>query len=211
MDGNLSASDVALMMGGRNDGGFGGGNVLVWLFALMLLGGLGGNGWGDNGYRPQYATQDFVQQGFNFNDLQDQNRDIMNAITGGTAQAVAATNQAKYDNINVIKDAQSAVMAQFGEVKQMEQSINSQASECCCAILRAIDGVNYQNAQNTNEIKAHMTDLFQKLYDQNTANRMAEMQNRINQLEMAQAMSGVVRYPNGWTYSAGPSPFCPNC
>lgn len=79
----------------------------------------GFGGWGNNrfGYEPQYATQDFVQNGFNFNDIQDQNRDLMNAINSGTAQSVAATNQAKYDNINVAKDIQTAIIAQIGDVK----------------------------------------------------------------------------------------------
>jgi hypothetical protein len=35
---------------------------------------------------------------------------------------------------------------------------------------------------------------------------MADMQNQINQLQLQQAMTGVVRYPNGWTYGAGPFP-----
>ena len=78
--GSLSPADVMAM---SNDG-MGGNNAFFWIFALLLLGGLGnGGGLYGGGYRPQYATQDFVQNGFNFNDLQDQNRDPMNAVTGG--------------------------------------------------------------------------------------------------------------------------------
>lgn len=43
-----------------------------------------------------------------------------------------------------------------------------------------------------------------------TGNRMADMQNQINQLQLSQAMCGVVRYPNTFAYNAGPSPFCGN-
>lgn len=71
----LSASDVALLSG--NNDGFGGGNSwggLIWLFAIIaMFNGGWGNGFGGGGrggYQPQYATQDFVQNGFNFNDLQ---------------------------------------------------------------------------------------------------------------------------------------------
>ena len=39
---------------------------------------------------------------------------------------------------------------------------------------------------------------------------MTEMQNQINRLELRDALSGVVRYPNGMTYNAGSSPFCNN-
>lgn len=97
----LTASDVALLNNdGMNGNGWGG---MIWLFAIlaMMNGGFGGFG---GGYRPQYATQDFVQNGFNFSDLQDQNRDILNAITNGTAQAVSTTNQVYHDLMNGIYD-----------------------------------------------------------------------------------------------------------
>jgi len=42
--------------------------------------------------------------------------------------------------------------------------------------------------------------------------KMEAMQNRINQLELQNALQGVVRYPNGYVYTAGNSPFCScNC
>ena len=205
MDGALTASDVALLNDGR---GFGDGNAFMWIFALLILGGLGNNGWGNGGYHPQFATQDFVQNGFNFNDLQDQNRDILNNITAGTAQAVAATNQAKYDNINVMKDVQAAISSQIGEVKEMEQRIIGAQTECCCNTLRAIDGVNFNAAMNTAAINANTTAQTQKILDAIAGNRMADMQNQINRLEMQNAMNGVVRYPNAWTYNAGQNPFC---
>ena len=50
----------------------------------------------------------------------------------------------------------------------------------------------------------------QKVLDTITGNRMADMQNQINQLQLSQAMCGVVRYPNTFAYNAGPSPFCGN-
>lgn len=178
------------------------------IFALLIL--ANGGLWGNNGYQPQYATQDFVQNGFNFNDLQDQNRDIMNSITNGTAQSVAATNQAKYDNINVAKDIQSALAAQIGDVKMLQQQAFANQTECCCNTLRAIDGVNYNQALNTAAINANVTAQTQKVLDAISGNRMADMQQQINQLQLQNAVSGVVRYPNASTYYAGTNPFC-NC
>ena len=132
-NGSLTASDVALLTGNNNNDGFGNGGWggMIWLFAILALmgGGFGGN-WGGGGYRPQYATQDFVQNGFNFNDLQSQNRDIMNAITTGAAQAVAATNQAKYDNINVEKDIQAALTAQIGDVRTNQMTLLANQNDC---------------------------------------------------------------------------------
>ena len=205
MDTNLTASDVALLNGRNDDWG---NSSFMWIFALLIL--ANGGLWGNNGYQPQYATQDFVQNGFNFNDLQDQNRDIMNSITNGTAQSVAATNQTKYDNINVAKDIQSALSAQIGDVKMLQQQVFANQTECCCNTLRAIDGVNYNQALNTAAINANVTAQTQKVLDAISGNRMADMQQQINQLQLQNAVSGVVRYPNASTYYAGANPFC-NC
>lgn len=135
MNGNegLTASDVALLTGNGNNGwgGEGGWGGMIWLFAILaLMGGWGNGGFGGNGYHPQYATQDFVQNGFNFNDLQDQNRDIMGAITNGTAQAVAASTQAKYDNINVMKDVQAAIVGQISDIRTNQMQLLANQNDC---------------------------------------------------------------------------------
>lgn len=208
-NGNLTASDVALLSGNGN--GSWGDASFMWILALLVLanGGFGGFGFG-GGYQPQYATQDFVQNGFNFNDLQDQNRDIMNAITNGAAQAVAAVNQAKYDNINVAKDIQSALGNQLSDIRTAQVTALANQNECCCSLQRAIDGVNYNNAMNTAAINTNLAEQTQKILDTITANRMAEMQNQINDLQLQNAMAGVLRYPNSWAYNAGTNPFCNN-
>lgn len=130
----LTASDVALLTGnnGNNawgtDGGWGG---MIWLFAILALmgGGFGGN-WGGNGYHPQYATQDFVQNGFNFNDLQSQNRDILGAITSGTAQAVSAAKEAEYESIAVAKDIQNTIISQIGDVRANQLQLLANQNDC---------------------------------------------------------------------------------
>ena len=93
----------------------------------------------------------------------------------------------------------------------MAQQNQSNQQQCCCNILRAIDGVNYNNAMNTASINANTTAVGQKILDAITGNRMADMQNQINRLELQQAMAGVVRYPSQFSYNAGPSPFCGPC
>ena len=210
MDSGLTASDVALMSGAKSDGLGSFGGIIGLLAVLGIIGGGFGDffGGGNRGYQPQYATQDFVQNGFNFNDLQNQNRDILTAINGGTAQAVAATNQAKYDNINVMKDVQAAITAQLTDVRAMEQNIMGQQAECCCNVMRGIDGVNYNAALNTAAINATTTAQTQKILDAIMGNRMADMQNQINQLELQNQLASVVRYPSN-TFYAVPSPFFP--
>lgn len=207
----LTASDVALLTG-NNNGGWGengGWGSMIWLFAILaLMGGGFGGGWGGNGYHPQYATQDFVQNGFNFNDLQDQNRDIMNAITSGAAQAVAATNQAKYDNINVAKDIQAALTAQISEARMGIQSLQASQQQCCCQIQAAIAENNYNNAMNTAAINANTTAQTQRILDAITGNQIQDLRDQVGQLQLANQLQGVVRYPQGWTYNAGANPFC---
>ena len=213
-DGNLSPADIAAMTGD----GMNGNTAFFWIFALLLLGGMGGNGaWGGGGYRPQYATQDFVQNGFNFADLQDQNRDILNAITGGTAQAVAATQQAKYDNINVMKDVQMALGQQIADVRSMEQSILGNQNECCCGtkmlIAEQAANTNAQIAKNQYDLSMQMAGMEQRITSKMDANTIQDLRDQVAQLQMAQATNGVVRYPNSWTFNAGqfPNCFCGGC
>jgi len=207
----LTASDVALLTGNNDGLGNGGWGGMIWLFAILaLMGGGFGGGWGGNGYHPQYATQDFVQNGFNFNDLQDQNRDIMNSITSGAAQTVAAVNQAKYDNINVAKDIQAALTAQISEARMGLQALQASQQQCCCDIRAAIAENNYNNAMNTAAINANTTAQTQRILDAITGNQIQDLRDQVGQLQLANQLQGVVRYPQGWTYNAGTNPFCAN-
>lgn len=61
---------------------------------------------------------------------------------------------------------------------------------------------------NTAAINANTTAQTQKILDAITGNRMADMQSEIDQLRLAQAVSGVVRYPSATVYSSGVNPFC---
>ena len=61
---------------------------------------------------------------------------------------------------------------------------------------------------NTASINQTTIEQTQKILDAIMGNRMADMQNRINQLELQNQLAGVVRYPNGFSYNAGSNPFC---
>ena len=58
---------------------------------------------------------------------------------------------------------------------------------------------------------ANFTAQIQSLKDMIKDDKIDAMQNRINQLELQNQLNGVVRYPQGWTYNAGNSPFCGGC
>lgn len=201
----LSASDVALLDGNRN--GWGDGGAFMWIFALLILAGGGFGEFGNRGYQ-SVATQDFVQNGFNNQNLQAQTRDILSAVTSGTAQTVNAVTQAEYEQIGVAKDAQYQLAQGIAALNAQAQANMANENQCCCNTLRAIDGVNFANAQNTAAINANTTAQTQKILDAISTNRMADMQNQINQLQLQNAVAGVVRYPSASTYYAGNNPFC---
>lgn len=219
-DNGLTASDVALLSGNNNDGfGGSGWGGMIWLFAILAMMNGGFGGFGGNGYRPQYATQDFVQNGFNFNDLQSQNRDILGAITGGTAQTVAAAKEAEYESIAVAKDIQNTIISQIGDVRTNQMQLLANQNQCCCdtrqALCEGFNGVQsaiaqarYENAMNTAAINANTTAQTQRILDMMTGNQIQDLRDQVQNLQLANQLQGVVRYPNGWTYNAGNNPFC---
>lgn len=194
---------------GYGDGfGFGGGSGL-WLFAILALM-WGGNGFfggnGNLGYRA--ATAEDVNNGFNFADLQDQNRDILNAISNGTAQAVATTNQVYHDTVSALNDKYSELARDIAGLAVGQANVLAKQNECCCNTLRAIDSVKFEDAQNTALINANTTAQTQKILDALAQNKIDALQNRVNQLELQNAVSGVVRYPSSMTYAYNANPFC---
>jgi hypothetical protein len=202
MENGLTASDVALM---TNDG-MGGWNGMIWLFAILALMGGGFGGWGNNDRN--FATQEFVQNGFNFNDLQDQNRDLMQAITSGTAQSVAATNQTFHDTVNALQDKYSELQRDIAGVALHGSQIMSNQNECCCSTKMEIAQNRYEAALNTAAINEKTTEQTQKILDALAQNKIEALQAKVNELELKNATDNVVRYPSNWTYNAGMSPFC---
>lgn len=174
----------------------GGDGSFMWIFGLLILLGLfngGGFGFGGNGNTNTLSAD--MQRGFDNQNTMAQTRDILNAVTNGTAQTIAASTQNATSAINAIKDGNAALIREFGNVETALSGVAGQMQQCCCETLRSIDGVNY----NT-------TVQIQKVLDAIAGNRMADMQNQINQLQLQNAMSGVLRFPNAWTYNGGVFP-----
>lgn len=70
----------------------------------------------------------------------------------------------------------------------------------------AIGQVRFDTQLQTQQIMKNDCENTQKILDRLSEDRFAQMQNRINQLELQNAMCGVIRYPNATTYTAGFSP-----
>lgn len=192
---------------GGSDGGMFGGNGFMGIFGLLILVGLLNGGFGGfGGGGQQYATRDQVQNGFDTQNLQAQTRDILGAVTGGTAQTIAASTQNAQNAINAIKDGNASLIREFGNVESALTALGGKQQECCCEILRSVDSVNYNGAINTAAINANTTAQVQKILDAIMGNRMADMQSQINALQLQAATSNVLRYPNAWTFNGGTFP-----
>ena len=202
----MDSTGITPVMPMGGDGGFGL-NGIGGIFALLILlgifnGGLGGFG----GNNQQYATREQVQNGFDTQNMQMQTSGILNAVTSGTAQGIAASTANATNAINAIKDGNASLIREFGNVETALTAMGGQMQECCCNTLRAIDSVNYNGAINTAAINANTTAQTQKILDAIMGNRMADMQNQINQLSLQNAMCGVMKYPTSWAYNAGVFP-----
>lgn len=140
----------------------------------------------------------------NFNGLQDQvgrMNDLMQTQFMQTSQGLASVG---YENLRNFSNTQDAV-------KDGNYALSRQMADCCCTTQRGIDSVNYNGAMNTSAIQQTVAEQTQKVLDAISGNRVADMQNQINQLQLQQALCGVVRYPQTFAYNAGPSPFCGGC
>ena len=191
----MSPADISAITG-REGTNFGGGGM--WIFALLILLLIGNGNWFGNKQVPQNtATQSDVVYTSAFNQLQDENTAIRSDIQRTAYENMGVTKDMAYNNLSELRDIQSQVASGFANQQK-----------CCCETLRAVDSVNYNGALNTAAIQRTIIEEAQKNRDLMAANRIADMQAQINKLELAQATQGVVRYPNGWTYNAGASPFC---
>ena len=87
---NLSAADLAAVVGNNNDG-FGGNGMGWWILILLLFAnnGWGGNGWGGNAGSQMmgFATQADVNNGFNQAAIMSGINGINNTVANGFANA----------------------------------------------------------------------------------------------------------------------------
>ena len=129
---------------GNNDGLFGGSGG--WLGILLLIALLGGGiGWGGGfggfggGAGLQgMATRADINEGFALNNITSG----ITAIQQGICDATYALN--------------NSIMTGFHGVDRGFCDLGHQLSDCCCATQRAIDGVNYNLATQTNALQTAM-------------------------------------------------------
>ena len=219
-DSGLSASDVALLSGnnGRSsDNGFGGDGSWAWvlIFLIFAFGGWGRNG---NGFGGGSGATDNYVLASDFATLQRQ-MDIgfdrignrIENVNNGLCDGFYAMNTGM---LNGFSGVQQAMCQGFSGINQAISNsafnterglwnLSSQFADCCCQTQRAIDGVNYNMAMNTNGIQQTLCNTtrdlienqnanYRALHDEIVANRMedknaqiAAQQNEINALRLA--------------------------
>lgn len=189
--------------------GFGGGGF--WIFALLILAMMGGNGFGFGGNGNTNAIQADVNRGFDNQNLQAQTRDILSAVTNGTAQTIASSTANATNAINAIKDGNASLIREFGNVETALTALSGKQQECCCNILRATDDIKYNDAINTASINANTTAQTQRILDAIAQDKISSLEAQVQALQLQNAVAGVVRYPMASTYSSGVNPFCGGC
>lgn len=190
----LSAADIAAV---AKDNDFGGGNLIyvLMLFAFMWM----GNGWNrNNGQEP--VTESALCNAKNFGNLENavgRMGDQQSAIARQTDNAICSLG---YENARLANETQKTV-------QNGDYAISQQMSDCCCKTNRNIDDLKYSGAMNTAAINENVTAQVQKVLDVICRDKMEALQAQVAQLQMQNALCGVVRYPNATTYNAGGNPF----
>ncbi len=135
MDGvsGLSGSDVLGIENAtrdrRDNGLFGGGSELIVLILFLLL--IGGNGmWGNNGFNngvANWATQQDIVNGFNFNQLDNGIRGLERGLC----------------------DLGYSTLQQFNQTNLAISEVRHAIDNCCCTTNRNIDQLRFDGERNT--------------------------------------------------------------
>ena len=165
-----SLADIAAVTGGnRNDGAWGDGGWWVLIILFALFGGWGGYGFGGNGgggYTATAATQADIQRGFDNSAVISK----LDGITNGLCDGFYAVNNGMLTGFNTI---QQAINADTVAGMQNANAIQSQLANCCCETREAIQGVNFNMAQNTCALQNTMNNITRDIIDSQNAGTRA--------------------------------------
>lgn len=181
-----------------------GGNSFMWIFGLLILLGLfngGFGGFGNNGFAnaigyENLATSNEVQRGFDNQNSMANQRDILAAVNAGTAQSVAATNQTFHDTLGIIQNRYDELARDISGLAVGQAQALANQNECCCSTKMLIQQTAADNALALSQMEA-------RLNSKMDANTIQGLRDQVDALRDQVNMSGVLRFPNSWTYGAG--------
>ena len=172
--GEMSAADLAAVVGNRGDGmGFGDGNG--WWIILLFLCLFGNGGWG-NGFNggnsgagslyPWMNQADITNTGFRDQMLNDNISGIRDSINGITTQLCNGFNDVQVSNLNTAFGIQNAINAGFNGTQ-------AQLAQCCCDNRLASADLKYTIATENCADRAALSDGIRDVIASNTANTQA--------------------------------------
>ena len=186
---NYSLADIRAATD-ADENGWGGGGAWWIIILFLFMFGMGGGGWGFGNRGSDALTRAEMQQGF---DTQEITRKL-DGINYGICDGFYAQNTTM---LNGFAGVTSAVRdAQFA------------AQQCCCETNRNIDSVRYDAQKNTCDITTAIHAEGEATRALIQKNEMQNLRDRLQQMELREAMCGVVRYPMATTYTSGGNPFC---
>ena len=157
---------------GNGDSLFGGGNG-GWLGILLLIallgggyGGLGFGGFGGGAGLQGMATRADINEGFALQNITSG----IQAIQQGICDSTYALNNAIQGGFNA---TQMGMMQGFNGVERGFCDLSHQISDCCCTTQRAIDGINYNMATQTNALQQAMCTNTRDIIDSQQAGTRA--------------------------------------
>ena len=183
-------------MGGDGMGMNGIGGIFALLILLGIFSGGGIGNWGGNGNGNSNAIQNDINRGFDNQNLQAQTRDILSSVTAGTAQAVAATNQAFHDTLAVQQNLYNETARDIAALAVGQAQLQASQNECCCATKQLIMQSNYDAAMRDAATNAAFTAQIQSVKDMISQNTIQGLRDQVDSLRDQVNMSGVLRFPN---------------
>lgn len=204
---NMSLSDIAAVTRGTNDNDGWGGNGLLWiviLFLFVFMGGGGLNGWNRQGEYGQYATaasQQEILYGQQFGQINDRLTNLGNGVCNLGFEMQGGLGQLGKEVALGQSNLQQTIMGTGNGIQQ-------QIASCCCENRLATANLSAQMDRQTCDITTAIHAEGEQTRAMMQANTIQQLRDKVNALELAGQMAGVVRYPTGYAYNAGPSPFC---
>ena len=152
---------------GNGNNGWGDGSWLWFIIVVFAIFGGWGNGfgWGGNNGRDGYpcATQADVRAAVDQQTLISK----IDQQTYGLSSTFTALN----DNLNSnFRGIDNAICTLGYQNQQGFNEVSHQISDCCCTTQRAIDGVNYNLATQTNAIQNAMCNNTRDIIDNQNSN-----------------------------------------
>ncbi len=160
---------------GNGGDGFGDGNGWwIILFVLFFVfGGWGNGGWGGNGSNSSYYTDSAIQRGFDNQAVISKLDGITNGLCDGFYAVQTGMNGINTNIMQTGFGIQQAINADTIANMQNTNALQAQLANCCCETREAIQGVNYNMAQNTCALQNTMNSNTRDIIDSQNAGTRA--------------------------------------